>query len=222
MDRGTLTRAADELRISVPAAAKRVRQLEVLAHTPLLYRGRRGVTPTRAGARLIPSARRLLAAGPVFGAALAGAPAPVPLRIADMLQLRGRAHGPTSEEVLRQTEALLDSVFHASSDSMWISRQDDDVICEINDAGARLTGYERDEIRGSSVTELGLWEDMDRRHELVKRAVATREPQQARLVLHEREGQTLLVNARSCWSTPAFSRSSFTRGSISWLQPTSR
>ena len=60
VEEGSIARAAARLRISSPAAAKRIRQLETLAHAPLLSRGRRGVTPTDAGKRLYPIARELV------------------------------------------------------------------------------------------------------------------------------------------------------------------
>jgi hypothetical protein len=55
IEEGSIARAAGRLRISAPAAAKRIRQLEALAHSPLLIRGRRGVTATETGARLYPA-----------------------------------------------------------------------------------------------------------------------------------------------------------------------
>ncbi len=60
VEEGSIARAGARLRISAPAAAKRIRQLEALAHSPLLNRGRRGVTPTEAGKQLYPIARELV------------------------------------------------------------------------------------------------------------------------------------------------------------------
>ncbi len=60
VEEGSIARAAARLRISSPAAAKRIRQLEVLAHAPLLVRGRRGVKATDAGRLLYPVARDLV------------------------------------------------------------------------------------------------------------------------------------------------------------------
>jgi DNA-binding transcriptional LysR family regulator len=61
IEEGSIARAASRLRISPPAAAKRIRQLEAFAQTQLLTRGRRGVEATETGTRLFPIARRLLA-----------------------------------------------------------------------------------------------------------------------------------------------------------------
>ena len=60
VDLGTLGRAAVSLQISQPGLSKRLRTLEAAAGTRLLERSQSGVTPTAAGRRLYPEARRLL------------------------------------------------------------------------------------------------------------------------------------------------------------------
>ena len=57
---GSIGRAAIALRVSQPALSKRLRALEAMVGTPLLERSATGVTPTAAGRRLYPEARRLL------------------------------------------------------------------------------------------------------------------------------------------------------------------
>jgi DNA-binding transcriptional LysR family regulator len=57
---GSLSRAARLLRVSQPALSKRMRELELLAGTPLLLRSSRGVASTPAGERLYAKARPLL------------------------------------------------------------------------------------------------------------------------------------------------------------------
>lgn len=57
---GSLGRAARLMRVTQPALSKRMRELELLAGTPLLRRSARGVTPTGAGERLYAEARPLL------------------------------------------------------------------------------------------------------------------------------------------------------------------
>jgi DNA-binding transcriptional LysR family regulator len=57
---GSIGRAAVALHTSQPALSKRLRALEAIAGTPLLERSPAGVTPTAAGKRLYPEARRLL------------------------------------------------------------------------------------------------------------------------------------------------------------------
>ncbi|MBO8188032.1 LysR family transcriptional regulator [Streptomyces spirodelae] len=55
------TRAAERLFVSQPALSKQVRTLERTLGVTLFERGRRGVALTRAGAELLPHARRVLA-----------------------------------------------------------------------------------------------------------------------------------------------------------------
>lgn len=57
---GSLGRAAEAMGISQPALSKRMRELEMFAGTPLLYRSPRGVTATAAGELLYREARGLL------------------------------------------------------------------------------------------------------------------------------------------------------------------
>ena len=72
VDLGSLGRAARALRVSQPALSKRLRGLEALAGARLLERSPRGVTPTRAGARLYSEARKLLAQADAVEDLLAG------------------------------------------------------------------------------------------------------------------------------------------------------
>ncbi len=74
VEEGSIARAAARLRISSPGAAKRIRQLELLAHAPLLARGRRGVAATEAGQLLYPIARDLVRRRGDAVAALRGSP----------------------------------------------------------------------------------------------------------------------------------------------------
>lgn len=60
VDLGGIGRAAVALRTSQPALSKRLRSLEAAAGAELLERSSSGVTPTAAGRRLYPEARRLL------------------------------------------------------------------------------------------------------------------------------------------------------------------
>ena len=196
LEEGSISRAAGRLRISTQAAAKRIRQLEVLAQTPLLVRGRRGVTATETGARLYPIALDVLAHRNRAVAALGGAPEADPLRIAGMHQLFGRVPASRSEESFKNTEALLAAVFHATAEAVALIRPEDGLIHEINDAAVRLLGYEQQDLRGRTAREIKVWEDIDRRDECVQLAISTGEPQQAELVLRTRTGERLLAAVR--------------------------
>ncbi|MGA2928897.1 MAG: cobalamin-dependent protein [Solirubrobacteraceae bacterium] len=196
VEEGSIAAAASRLRISGPAAAKRIRQLEVLANAPLLIRGRRGVTATEIGARLYPIAREALAQRGRIVGALTGAPADDPLRIAGMHRLLGRAPSAPAEELFKDAEALLAAIFHATGEAMILTRAEDGLIYEVNDAAAQLLGLVQEQLRGQTVFEVDLWEDKRRRDEYVQRAVATRTPQEGELVVHGHGSNPRLVCAR--------------------------
>ncbi len=196
LDEGSIARAAGRLRISSQAAAKRIRQLEVLAHAPLLVRGRRGVSATEIGARLYPIACESISQRDRIVEALAGAPAPDPLRIAGMRQLLGRAPAPRTEAEFKTTEAVLAAIFHGTSEAVALTRVEDGLIREVNDAAVRLLGYQQRDLRGRLAPEVQVWDDIGLRDECVRRAVSSREPQHAELVVRARGGHRLLVAAR--------------------------
>jgi DNA-binding transcriptional LysR family regulator len=62
VEHGTFTEAAKRAHLSQPALTASIHRLEQDIGAPLLSRGRRGATPTAAGAELLPRARAALAA----------------------------------------------------------------------------------------------------------------------------------------------------------------
>ncbi len=196
VDEGSIARAAGKLQISAPAASKRIRHLEALAHDQLLVRGARGVVATDTGARLYPIAREALAQRTRFVDAILGAPSTDPLRIAGMHRMLGHAEVPPPEELFKGTEVILAAIFHATADAILLIGADDGLVHEINDAAACLTGYHQDEMRGMTVLEAGLWEEPERCEECVRAAITSDQPQHAELVLRTRAGHRRLVAAR--------------------------
>jgi PAS domain S-box-containing protein len=188
--------AARRMRISTQAAAKRLNQLEILAHAPLVSRTRRGVRPTDAGMRLYPVAREALQQRIRVIRALTGEPPPDPRRIAGMHKLIGATPAPPTEELLERTEAIMAAIFHGTSEPIIISRASDGLIHEINDAAVRLTGYDQQTIRGRSAFEVDLWQEPDRRNHHVQEAITSGQPQQATLVIRTRTGEQLPVDVR--------------------------
>jgi PAS domain S-box-containing protein len=196
VDEGSIARAATRLRISAPAAAKRIRQLEAISRRSLLDRDTRGVRATAAGSQLYAAARDILDQRGRLVEALAGHPPTDPLRISGLQRLLGRLDAPPAKDVVRQTEALLAALFHAAREPIVMTRADDSMMCEINEAGVRLIGYEQREIRGQLVAELNLWDEIERRNELVRRTLATGEPQQGELTIITKQGERQPVRAR--------------------------
>ena len=196
VEEGSIARAAGRLQISPPAASKRIRHLEALAHDQLLVRGARGVVATETGARLYPIAREALAQRTRFVDAILGAPSTDPLRIAGMHRMLGHAEVPPPEELFKGTEAILAAIFHATADAILLIGAEDGLVYEINDSAARLTGYHQDEMRGMTVLQAALWEEPERCDECVRAAIISDQPQHAELVLRTRAGHRRLVAAR--------------------------
>jgi PAS domain S-box-containing protein len=196
VEEGSIARAASRLRISAPAAAKRIRQLETLSQTPLLTRTSRGVRPTDTGAELYRAARDLLAQRARFVETLTCRSSSDPLRISGMQRVIGWIDPLHAEDAFHDTETLLAALFHATREPVLVTRADDGLVCEINDAAVQLTGYQQEEIRGRHVAELNLWDDMEPRNELVRRTVATGAPQEGELRIVDKQGGKRTVRGR--------------------------
>jgi DNA-binding transcriptional LysR family regulator len=63
VEAGSITHGAERAHLALAAASTRIRKLELAFGTPLLVRGRQGVTPTQAGRTLLQHARGILAQG---------------------------------------------------------------------------------------------------------------------------------------------------------------
>ena len=68
-----------------------------------------------------------------------------------------------AELALRSSEEKFSKAFHASPDSIVISRAEDGTYIDVNEAFTEITGFGRDEVIGRSSLELGLWADPDAR-----------------------------------------------------------
>jgi diguanylate cyclase (GGDEF)-like protein/PAS domain S-box-containing protein len=62
-----------------------------------------------------------------------------------------------STEALQVSESRYSTVFETSSDAVVISRMSDGVILEANQAFLDSAGYERNEVIGHTIAELGVW-----------------------------------------------------------------
>ncbi len=65
----------------------------------------------------------------------------------------------TERDLRRDAGRLCDQVFNATSDGIVISHIEDGHIVAANDAFCQITGHPRDEVLGSTSTELGIWDD---------------------------------------------------------------
>lgn len=196
VDYGSIARAAEVLHISSAAAAKRIRQLEAIAGAKLLSRSGRGVRPTELGVRMYPESREILRRRDHVMDLLGRASARDESRIPGMRRVLRRIEAPQPEYVVQQTEALLAAIFHASGEPIVLTREKDGLICELNDAGAALTGYRHDELRGRRVAELPLWREIEQRDALVERVSSTGQAQTGELTLVLKAGEEVRVRGR--------------------------
>jgi PAS domain S-box-containing protein len=82
--------------------------------------------------------------------------------VGSVVVVRDVTENKRSEEALRRSERLFSTVFHASPAPISISRFADGIIVDVNEAFARLCGYERAEILGRTTKDLELWESPSR------------------------------------------------------------
>jgi methanogenic corrinoid protein MtbC1 len=155
IEEGSIARAAARLRISSPAAAKRIRQLETLAHAPLLVRGRRGVTATELGQLLYPIARDLVLRRADAVDALRGtAPATRPRAEEKAV---GRHRPPTSSPGTGTTKGTLDERFLEA-----LRQGRSDIAIDIVDAAFAADGdiaAVHSQVIGPAMKRIGdLWE----------------------------------------------------------------
>ncbi|BCG45856.1 Putative PAS/PAC sensor protein [Citrifermentans bremense] len=73
-----------------------------------------------------------------------------------------------AEEALKSSEEKFSKAFHASPDSIVITRAVDGTYIDVNEAFQEITGYSRSEVIGKSSTEIGLWADPDARMVMLK------------------------------------------------------
>ena len=163
VEHGSISGAAQRLRISSTAATKRLNNLEVLARGRLLVRTNRGVRPTALGRRLLPAIERLLHDTATL---LPRSSAQERSRLAgvhEVLRAAGSAASPN--ELLADIETLLAEVFRKTSDALLITDAAGAVI-DANDAYCRQMGRKRQELLGSTVTGPDGLTEFETRHSL--------------------------------------------------------
>jgi two-component system, cell cycle sensor histidine kinase and response regulator CckA len=86
----------------------------------------------------------------------------------DELELLRRENTGLREE-LRRTKDWFYRIFHASSNLMAITRIEDGLVVDLNQASADFLGFDREELVGISVKEHGVWADLSQRNAVLKK-----------------------------------------------------
>jgi len=117
-----------------------------------------------------------------------------------------------TEDALRLSEEKFAKVFHASPDSMLLTRQEDGLVLEVNEGFTRVTGHTVDPQQPVTTLELGIWEDPEERARLLDQlsrdghvrdfnCLIRRADDQVRLC--EVSGRHLQIAGQSCMLTIA-------------------
>jgi PAS domain S-box-containing protein len=73
-----------------------------------------------------------------------------------------------AEEALRMSEEKFSKAFHASPDPIVVTRADDGVYIDVNEAFLECTGYTRPEVIGKSSLEIGVWAEPEGRMKMLR------------------------------------------------------
>ncbi|NIA06720.1 MAG: PAS domain S-box protein [Actinobacteria bacterium] len=81
---------------------------------------------------------------------------------------RHAAQRRRSEQALRDSESKFARTFHASPNLMAITTLKEGRIIDVNEAGCRFSGYNREELIGHSTTQLNIWPDPEQRRMIIR------------------------------------------------------
>ena len=91
------------------------------------------------------------------------------LRTANRRLQHDIAEREQAEDALRESEARFSKVFHSSPAAISIVGLEDGLLYSVNDRWLALLGYERAEVIGKTVKDLGIWADYSERPNFVER-----------------------------------------------------
>ncbi len=95
-----------------------------------------------------------------------------------------------ARERIRESEERFRTTFHMSPDLMTISRISDGVYIDINETFLRVSGFNRDEVIGTSSLDLEIWADPEDREELVNRLQRTGIVENMEIQFRKKDGTT--------------------------------
>ena len=74
-----------------------------------------------------------------------------------------------TEQALRESEQLFQTVFQTIPDAVTISRLDDGLIVDVNEGFSRLSQYPAAEVKGRTTLDINIWHDPKDREEIIAR-----------------------------------------------------
>ncbi|HUJ27234.1 MAG TPA: PAS domain S-box protein [Myxococcales bacterium] len=99
------------------------------------------------------------------------------------------------EEELRRSQERFERVFRSAPVGIIVSDASEQRLLEVNEEGARIFGYSRDEVVGRTTIELGIWEHQEQRDRLFARLLEKGELRDIEMPMRGREGRPLVVRA---------------------------
>jgi len=95
-----------------------------------------------------------------------------------------------AEKALRQSEERFSKAFNLSPASLSIAGIEDGLLYEVNDHWCAATGYERAEVIGKTVAELGLWQNFRQRGDLLRSIMRDKK-------IHDFEGTVIIKSGEA-------------------------
>ncbi len=98
-----------------------------------------------------------------------------------------------AEQALRESEAELRTVFDSAADLITLADMETGVYLDANQGFLEATGYTREEVIGKTGEALGLWCDLARRHEIVRRLSQGEEVRNEEITFRKKDGTPLVA-----------------------------
>jgi PAS domain S-box-containing protein len=93
-----------------------------------------------------------------------------------------------AEGALRASEERFSKAFHASPDSITLSKLETGEFVEVNEGFVRISGYSSEEAIGRTAIELGIWSQANQRAELLAGLLAGKQVHSLETVLSTKDG----------------------------------
>jgi diguanylate cyclase (GGDEF)-like protein/PAS domain S-box-containing protein len=106
--------------------------------------------------------------GRLFTGLLSAEPFDLDSTAAVVLVVRDITPLKEAQQQLQMSEEKFAKAFHSSPDGLLITRQSDGLLVEVNDGFSRITGYHSSLSLDRTTLELGIWVDLNERHQLIE------------------------------------------------------